>query len=255
MTPDRHTAPTNPTARKQDTIMINPDHTLGALVTVRPDLAARFDGLGLDYCCGGQRSLAEAVDTAGLDLDDVIDVLETASSGTRTADYAQLGLVELVDHLEATHHAYLSDALPRLEELAAKVHDVHGDRHPELAEVDRLVRALRADLDPHLLKEEQVLFPMIRELAAATVTPTFRCGSLGNPISVMLREHDDVGDLLAALRRAAGDYRVPDDGCASYQSLYAGLAELEADTHLHVHKENNLLFPAVVDAEQALAGA
>jgi len=235
--------------------MIDPHETLGELVTKRPKLAASLDRLGLDYCCGGQRTLADAVDTAGLDLDDVVDVLEADSEGTGPADYAQLGLVELVDHLEATHHAYLGEALPRLSQLAAKVHDVHGERHPELAEVDRLVRALRADLEPHLRKEEQVLFPMIRELAAATVAPTFHCGTLGNPISVMLREHDDVGALLVALRRAAGDFEVPDDGCASYRSLSAGLAELEADTHLHVHKENNLLFPAVVHAEQAFAGA
>jgi regulator of cell morphogenesis and NO signaling len=235
--------------------MINPRHTLGALVTTRPELATGFDRLGLDYCCGGQRTLAEAVAAAGLDLDDVIDVLEADSDGTSAGGWAHLGLAELVDHLEATHHAYLDEALPRLSQLAAKVDDVHGERHPELAEVRRLVGALCADMEPHLRKEEQVLFPMIRQLAAATTPPTFHCGSLANPISVMLREHDDVGDLLAALRSAAGDFAVPDDGCASYRSLYAGLAELEADTHLHVHKENNLLFPAVTEAERALADA
>ncbi|HSM67544.1 MAG TPA: iron-sulfur cluster repair di-iron protein [Ilumatobacteraceae bacterium] len=236
-------------------MMINPRHTLGTLVTTRPEFATGFDRLGLDYCCGGQRTLAEAVAAAGLDLDDVIDVLEADSDGTSTGGWAHLGLAELVDHLEATHHAYLDEALPRLSQLAAKVDDVHGERHPELAEVRRLVGALRADMEPHLRKEEQVLFPMIRQLAAATTPPTFHCGSLADPISVMLREHDDVGDLLAALRSAAGDFAVPDDGCASYRSLFAGLAELEADTHLHVHKENNLLFPAVAEAERALADA
>ena len=114
---------------------------------------------------------------------------------------------------------------------------------------------LRADLVPHLRKEEQVLFPMIRELSTATEAPRFHCGSLRNPIAVMDREHDRAGELLAALRAESGGYRVPADGCASYQALYDGLAELEADTHLHVHKENNILFPAVVAAEDALAGA
>ena len=94
---------------------------------------------------------------------------------------------------------------------------------------------------------------MVRELAAATTAPSFPCGSLGNPIGVMRAEHDTAGDLLARFRSATDGYTVPDDGCASYRALYAGLAELEADTHLHVHKENNVLFPAVRDAEQTLA--
>jgi regulator of cell morphogenesis and NO signaling len=96
---------------------------------------------------------------------------------------------------------------------------------------------------------------MIRELAAAATAPRFHCGSLRNPIAVMMAEHDQAGDLLAALRTCTTGYQVPDDGCASYRALYHGLAELEGDTHLHVHKENNLLFPAVAAAEEALAGA
>jgi len=158
-----------------------------------------------------------------------------------------------VDHLEATHHAYLSEALPRLVALADKVAGVHGAIHPELTAVAELVHELRDDLEPHLLKEEQVLFPMIRDLAVAMAAPEFHCGSLSNPIRVMLTEHDTVGELLAALRARTDSYRVPDDGCASYQALYAGLAELEADTHLHVHKENNVLFPAVLETERELA--
>jgi regulator of cell morphogenesis and NO signaling len=158
----------------------------------------------------------------------------------------------LVDHLESTHHAYLRVALPRLCALADKVASVHGERHPELSEVARLVVELRADLEPHLLKEERVLFPMVRELAGAAVAPEFHCGTLANPIRVMSQEHDAVGELLALLRATTGDYAVPADGCASYAALYTGLAELEADTHLHVHKENNVLFPAVLAGEAAL---
>ena len=102
------------------------------------------------------------------------------------------------------------------------------------------------------MKEERVLFPMIRELADTTETPGFHCGTLRNPIAVMSSEHDRAGELLARLRSLTDAYTVPDDGCASYQLLYAGLAELEADTHLHVHKENNLLFPKAIAAEAAL---
>lgn len=227
--------------------------TLAGLVTTQPGLAAPLDRLGLDYCCGGQRRLIDAVAEAGLDLDEVLESLASADTAPSEVDWAAITPSELADHLEATHHTYLRDALPRLQGLADKVTSVHGERHPELSEVQSVFGALRADLEPHLLKEERILFPMIRELAAAT-TPSLHCGSLANPIRVMLAEHDTAGELLARLRALTGGYALPDDGCASYHALYAGLAELEADTHLHVHKENNLLFPAVLAAEARLAG-
>lgn len=230
--------------------VIDTKTTLAELVTARPELAARLDALCLDYCCGGQRTIATAIAEAGIDLDATLRTLETTPPNPQPDEWE--GLDGLVDHLEATHHAYLQEALPRLVALSDKVAGVHGQNHPELVEVAARVRDLRADLVPHLLKEEQVLFPMIRELAIAVTAPEFHCGTLSNPIRVMAAEHDNVGVLLRELRSSTDGYRVPDDGCASYRALYEGLAELEADTHLHVHKENNLLFPAVVEAEQAL---
>jgi regulator of cell morphogenesis and NO signaling len=184
----------------------------------------------------------------------LVDLQTAADSETDpTPTWATMSPAELVDHLEATHHQYLWAELPRLSALADKVRSVHGERHPELAAIVACYETIRADLEPHLQKEERVLFPMVRELAAADTAPAFHCGSLRNPISVMLAEHDTVGALLAELREHTDGYRPPADGCASYQALFAGLAELEADTHLHVHKENNVLFPAVVALEQRLA--
>jgi regulator of cell morphogenesis and NO signaling len=135
--------------------------------------------------------------------------------------------------------------MPRLSALATKVADAHRARHPELDRIVTVYDELRADLEPHLFKEERVLFPMIRELASASEMPQFHCGTLRNPITVMLSEHDRAGELLADLRELTNDYTPPSDGCMSYRMLFAGLAQLEADTHLHVHKENNVLFPAV----------
>lgn len=235
---------------------IEPDTTLAELVIAHPELAVHFDALGLDYCCGGQNLLADAVLAAGLDVDDVTAELEAlAPTDATSAEPEWVGMDGLVNHLESTHHAYLSDALPRLEALADKVAGVHGANHPELVDVQGLVHEIRADLEPHLRKEEQVLFPMIRELAASKSAPDFHCGTLVNPIRVMLSEHDKVGDLLAALRVATGVYHVPGDGCASYHALYTGLAELESDTHLHVHKENNELFPMVIETERTMSAA
>lgn len=229
-------------------VAIDPSITLAELVTQRPALARELERRSLDYCCGGQRTLAEACAAQGLDVDETATALDAAPGG-EIAPWATFGPAELVDHLQATHHAYLHDELPRLTALADKVAQVHGGRHPELLDVQRLYGELRDDLEPHLAKEEQVLFPMIRELAAADTAPTFHCGTLRNPISVMLREHDRAGELLERLRAVTDGFVIPDDACASYTALYTGLEELEADTHLHVHKENNLLFPAVIALE------
>lgn len=234
---------------------IDPATTLGDLVTAHPHLAREFELLELDYCCGGQRTLADACVARGLDAQTTADELAHAVIDESAPDWAAMGLTDLVDHLESTHHRYLWDELPRLSALVAKIVSVHGDRHPELAQVEACFEEIRHDLEPHLVKEERVLFPMIRELDSATEPVSFHCGTLRNPISMMLHEHDTVGDLLARLRQLTNAYQPPADGCASYVACYAGLAELEVDTHLHIHKENNLLFPGVVRIESELAAA
>lgn len=228
------------------------DTTLADIVTARPSLARPLEARGLDYCCGGSATLAEACDAHQLDVTAVLADLAADTAAEPAPTWATMSVGELVDHLEGAHHVYLWAEMPRLAALVAKVVSVHGERHPELSAIATCYATLRADLEPHLSKEETVLFPMIRELAAAGSVPSFHCGSLRNPISVMLAEHDTVGELLAQLRELTGGYEAPADGCASYQALFAGLAELEADTHLHVHKENNVLFPAVVAREQEL---
>ena len=234
------------------TDQITPTTTLADIVNDHPDLARELERRSLDYCCGGHRTLGEACEGVGLDPE--ATAAELAHVTTEPpAPWADLAPDALVEHLEATHHRYLHDELPRLGALVEKVHGVHGQRHPELADVRATYAELRADLEPHLMKEERVLFPMIRELAAAGdgPSPAFHCGSLANPISVMLGEHDRAGELLERLRSATQGYTLPDDACASYAALYAGLEHLEADTHLHVHKENNVLFPAVVALDAA----
>ena len=233
--------------------MITATTTLGDLVTAHPSLARELERRGLDYCCGGQRSLADACADEGQDVEAIVtDLTNLVHPDEAAPAWASMDMAALVDHLESTHHRYLWDEMPRLSALLDKIVAVHGARHPELEEIRACYSEIRADLEPHLTKEERVLFPMIRELATATAPPTFHCGTLGNPISVMLGEHDTVGDLLARLHALTDGYRTPADGCASYRAAFDGLAQLEADTHLHVHKENNLLFPQVLEHEQRL---
>lgn len=202
-----------------DVPTIDIERTLGELVAERPARARVLERAGLDYCCHGQRPLRAAAVDAGLDPDAVAAALAAVTD---------------------THHAHLHEELPLLDALAAKVRDVHGGRHPDLVDVARLVREIRLDLEPHLAQEETVLFPAIRE--ATTGRSDFPSASIADPVRVLMAEHDQAGDLLMALRQAAQDYVVPDDGCASYNSLYERLAHLEADTHL----ENNVLFPAAM---------
>jgi regulator of cell morphogenesis and NO signaling len=157
-----------------------------------------------------------------------------------------MGPVALLAHLERTHHAYLKAELPRLDALATKVTDAHVARHPELPQLLEAIRELRADLEPHLVKEERALFPLIRELVAVHAEGgSTRLPSVGGPVSVMEAEHRGTGTLLADIRTLTEGYEPPPDGCASYRALFVGLADLEADTHLHIHKENNVLFPMV----------
>jgi regulator of cell morphogenesis and NO signaling len=227
--------------------------TLAEIVNTHPSLARQLERRNLDYCCGGATTLEEACATNGFDVTTVLDELSDAATDEPTGTWSTMGLVQLVDHLEATHHGYLWSELPRLSALIDKVFTVHGERHPELGEIRDCFATIRADLEPHLTKEERVLFPMVRQLATADSETSLHCGSIQNPISVMLAEHDTVGELLRRLRALCNDYVPPTDGCGSYVALFAGFETMEADTHLHIHKENNLLFPEVVEVERRLA--
>lgn len=211
---------------------------LGDFVSANPNAARVLDAHGLDYCCGGRRSLADACAEANIDADAVLTDLSAAPEST-DVDATALDNGELIDHIVSIHHEYLWREMPRLTELANKVARVHGANHPELREVQKTYQALVTDLTDHLMTEEQEEFPAIRAAAADFTTAG---------VEGLMGEHDAAGQLLAQLRELTSGYSVPADGCASYQALYAGLAELEADLHTHIHKENNILFPRLLKA-------
>jgi regulator of cell morphogenesis and NO signaling len=230
---------------------IAPTHTLADLVTELSGRAEVLERHGLDYCCGGARTLADACTAAHLDLDRVVADLEEADA---THAPAPTDVGALVDHL-LEHHRFLHEELPRLCELAGKVLRTHGERHRDLVGLHARVMELHAELEPHLLKEEMVLFPACRAFAAETGPLTFPFGSIVNPIRNMMHEHDGTGALLDRLGRHLDDHPLADDACASYASLYDGIRAVIADTHEHVFEENHLLFPAVLELErQRLAG-
>jgi regulator of cell morphogenesis and NO signaling len=229
--------------------------TIGQLVTQRPGRARVFERLGIDYCCGGKMPLSEACADRGLDAQAVLDELaanEQASSGEER-NWSDAGLTDLCDHIEATHHAYLRDELPRLGAMVDKVAAVHGDREPELRELVTVFRAFRSEIESHMAKEEQVLFPMIRRLDEAEALPSFHCGTVNNPIRVMEYEHDSAGAALARMRRLTHDFTPTPEACNTYRAMLEGLTALERDMHLHIHKENNILFPRASALEARLS--
>ncbi len=233
---------------------VTTDATLGHLVTQDPRRARILEGFGLDYCCGGSRSLHEACAEADVDPTVVAAALDLPDRPPAPV-WLSMGLAELAQHIVDTHHAYLWTEMPRLSALVEKVARVHGERHPELSQVRAHYGEIVADLEPHLTREEQVLFPAIKALDTLGRAAVFPFGRLINPIEAMLAEHDAVGQLMAQIRTATGDFAMPDDGCGSYRSMLSGLEELEADLHEHIHKENNVLFPRVLELETGLFGA
>lgn len=211
-----------------------------------------LEELGLDFCCGGQKPLEDACREKGLDVQEVFTRLMAAPAGQAPTDtpedFQNSTPSEMVDHIEKTHHVYLKAAMPHIQQLIEKVVAAHGQNHPELKEVEALFQELVDDLGPHMMKEERVLFPMIRKLDANLETGEFHCGSIRNPIRVMLMEHDRAGILLEKIKTATGNFNPPEDACGSYRLLMKELKQFALDTHLHIHKENNLLFPAVLEA-------
>lgn len=233
--------------------------TVAEWVTERPGRTRLFERLGIDYCCGGQRTLAEACSDKGLDAKSVVQTiaaLESLEGGTggTEKDWRQASLTELAIHIEETHHRYVKEEAPRLEKLAQKVAAVHGANHPELFDVKRVYGELQAELLSHLQKEEGILFPAIKKLEAAGGTPVqFGFGTVANPIHMMISEHDSAGHNMEELRRLTNGYQCPPDGCGSFRGLYDGLKQFEEDLHEHIHKENNILFPRAIELERAAA--
>lgn len=229
---------------------VDPQRPLGALVEETPAFARVFESFGIDYCCGGDASLAAACSEKGIELSTIREELASvrAESGDEDRDWASMS--SLIDHIVAEHHDYLREELPALEDLARKVASVHGDNHPELREIETVVLDLAEEMRTHISEEEDDVFPVIERLE--------RDGSLTESDTQVLREafddleadHEATASFLDRIADLSDEYTVPDDACASYRSLYQRLEELERNTHRHVHKENNVLF---LEAEQELA--
>jgi regulator of cell morphogenesis and NO signaling len=235
------------------------EKTVRELALENPAATRVFEKLGIDYCCGGNKSLEEACRAANLQMGSVLNSLESAEQSAQAAkgdrDWQNEELADLIAHIKNTHHKYTREEITRFEPLLDKVCSVHGKNHPELPRIREIFRGLAQELTMHMMKEEMVLFPYIERMEEAVIQkepvlpPPF--GSVQNPVSMMEHEHDSAGNALRALREGSGGYTPPGDACISYQTLYRALAEFEADLHQHIHLENNILFPRAIAMEKA----
>jgi regulator of cell morphogenesis and NO signaling len=233
--------------------------TLGEIVSRDYRAAAVLERYGLDYCCGGRRSVADACRSKGIDPAAVLTELQSLESdATRQAsDYQNWSVDELINHILTWHHAYLRTALPRLTSLLAKLSEVHGARHPELLNVEKHFADLRIEMESHLRKEEEVLFPYIRAQGEAArdnaAAPPNIFGTVGNPIRMMESEHQHAGNELILIHELTRGHQVPPDGCATYRVAMEELKAFERDLFLHIHLENNILFrkALLLETEQA----
>jgi regulator of cell morphogenesis and NO signaling len=233
---------------------IDTQTTVGQIVRENPARARVFESHEIDYCCGGKISLSDACRRQEVDPEAILDQLRQCDAirNEETAiDADAMTLTELADHIEQTHHSYLREELPRLDFMTEKVARVHGEKEPRLRKVRAAFVELKAELEPHMIKEERILFPMVRQLEAAQSQSGFHCGTVANPIRQMEHEHDQAGAALAILRDETDGFVPPPWACNTYRAMLDSLAQLESDLHQHIHKENNVLFPKTLQLESA----
>jgi regulator of cell morphogenesis and NO signaling len=235
--------------------MFDTQTTIRQIVADDYRAAAIFQKHGLDFCCGGNRPVADACEEKGIDARAVTAELQEALAPA--SDQPRVNAWDLdflADYIVSNHHAYVRSAIETIGAHTRKVATVHGERHPETVEIAARFEEIAAEMTSHMGKEELVLFPYIKALAVAKreggAAPRAPFGSIANPIRMMETEHQSAGDTMAAIRRLSRDYAPPEDACTTYQVTYKELEAFEADLHRHVHLENNILFPRALDLER-----
>ncbi|AMN32243.1 iron-sulfur cluster repair di-iron protein [Clostridium perfringens] len=227
--------------------LIRKDYSLGEVVTVYPAVVKKFNDMELDYCCGGSKSLEVALKEKGVDVDKFVEDLnkefkEFKFENSQYVDWRGKSSEELISHIVETHHGETFRLLREIDPLMVKVFRVHFSHDPELLmKVHSLFGKLKCELEEHLLKEENILFPLMIKYDQAKDEKEKK--EIEEDIRIIVNEHEAAGDILKELAEVTDDYKVPEWGCISFKLLYDYLHDLEKDLFIHIHKENNILFP------------
>ncbi len=214
---------------------------VGEIASTHPLSTRVFARHNIDFCCGGGAPLQTACDKRGLNADDIlVEINKELQETDNTTNWNEAPLTDLIEHIVSTYHVSLKEELPRLEAMAIRVNHVHGDKDPErIAAIESIFISLKNELMEHMMKEEQILFPMIANGQGAMAI---------GPVSVMEQEHESAGNALEQLRKLTDNFTPPPAACNTWRALWHGLEVLEKDTHQHIHLENNILFPRALNA-------
>lgn len=232
--------------------------TIGQFVADDYRTATVFESYGIDFCCKGNKSIDEVCEAKGINKQELIQKIKdaTSSSSNTGTDYKTWPLDLLADYIEKKHHRYVEEKTPIIKQYLEKICSVHGGHHPELFEIKDLFFQSAGELAAHMKKEELILFPFIRKLVAAKqtgVAPQAGFGSVQNPIKMMMHEHDNEGERFRRIAELTQNYTPPSDACNTYKVTFAFIKEFEDDLHLHIHLENNILFPSSIEMEESFA--
>ena len=234
------------------------EKTIGDFVAEDYRTAAVFQSYGIDFCCKGGRTLQDACENKKVDvgiLEAKLAAVMNEQAGSMP-DFNSWPLDLLADYIQKKHHRYVEEKIPVLKQYLDKLCKVHGGNHPELLEISKEFNASAGELAMHMKKEELVLFPFIRQMVSGEISrqpvkaPHF--GTVKNPIQMMLQEHDAEGERFRKISSLSDNYNPPADACATYKVAYSMLKEFEEDLHLHIHLENNILFPKAIELEKRL---
>ncbi|MEO6901635.1 MAG: iron-sulfur cluster repair di-iron protein [Bacteroidia bacterium] len=231
---------------------------IGELVAKDYRTASIFKKYGIDFCCKGNRTINEACEDKSINTKSILSDLKNIAQVQEgnTTDFKSWPLDLLADYVEKKHHRYVEQKILEIKPFLDKICKVHGANHPELLEINKHFKDTSDELTKHMKKEELIIFPYIRALVQAkqkgTKVNTPHFGTVKNPIEMMMQEHVAEGERFEKIAELSNKYTPPADGCTTYRVTYAMLKEFEDDLHLHIHIENNILFPKAIELEKEL---
>lgn len=240
---------------------ITPERTVGSIVAEDYRAAAVLTKYGIDFCCKGGRSVQEVCAQQQIDPEKLAEDIAAllAQDAKEADDVRSWPIDQLADHVETVHHRYVEERGPIIQQYLAKLCKVHGDRHPELFTINEEFNTCIGAMAMHMKKEELVLFPFVRNLAKSERTgEPFRAphfGTVENPVKAMMEDHNDEGERFDRMNAVSDRFTPPADACSTYTAAFNMLKEFETDLHLHIHLENNIMFPRAIEMEKRLAPA
>lgn len=238
---------------------INEDTTIGKVVAKDYRTASVFESFEIDFCCNGNRTITEVCEIKNIDTTDLLeDIYQVFNQDkdNNLEDYNNWELDKLAQHIEVRHHKYVDKQIPLIKQYLEKICNVHGENHPELFEVKKLFNTSAGELTMHMKKEELILFPFIKKMvtkqkANESITPP-HFGKIINPIQTMMDDHDNEGERFRLTNKITNNYTIPPDACETYKVCFGYLKDFEQDLYLHIHLENNILFPKAIELEKQL---